>query len=136
MKAFEFDHNLIDSYARFSRSFSTIRAQDIAAEVTRQYDDGRFWPDALDFRPQRWIGPSGRFDERNPGVPRGVWFPFGFGTRRCIGEHFAWTEAVVVLAMLAKRWRVDLHVPAQVPMQSAVTLRPAVPMPARVSTRR
>lgn len=47
MKAFEFDHNLIDSYARFSRSFSTIRAQDIASEVTRQYDDGRFWPDAL-----------------------------------------------------------------------------------------
>lgn len=47
MKAFEFDHNLIDSYARFSRSFSTIRAPDIAAEVTRQYDDGRFWPDAL-----------------------------------------------------------------------------------------
>ena len=44
MKAFEFDHNLIDSYARFSRSFSTIRAPDIAAEVTRQYDDGRFWP--------------------------------------------------------------------------------------------
>jgi hypothetical protein len=27
MKAFEFDHNLIDSYARFSRSFSTIRAR-------------------------------------------------------------------------------------------------------------
>lgn len=47
MKAFEFDHNLIDSYARFSRSFSTIRAEDIAAEVTRQYDEGCFWPDAL-----------------------------------------------------------------------------------------
>lgn len=59
MKAFEFDHNLIDSYARFSRSFSTIRAQDIAAEVTRQYDDGRFWPDALlSLNPRFLSGPT------------------------------------------------------------------------------
>ncbi|RVJ45859.1 DEAD/DEAH box helicase [Sinorhizobium medicae] len=47
MKAFEFDHYLIDSYARFSRSFSTIRAQDLRLEIEGQYDAGRFWPDAL-----------------------------------------------------------------------------------------
>ena len=59
MKAFEFDHNLIDYYARFSRSFSTIRAPDIAAEVTRQYDDGRFWPDALlSLNPRFLSGPT------------------------------------------------------------------------------
>lgn len=59
MKAFEFDHNLIDSYARFSRSFSTIRAPDIAAEITRQYDDGRFWPDALlSLNPRFLSGPT------------------------------------------------------------------------------
>ena len=59
MKAFEFDHNLIDSYARFSRSFSTIQAPDIAAEVTRQYDDGRFWPNALlSLNPRFLSGPT------------------------------------------------------------------------------
>ena len=47
MKAFEFDHRLIDSYARFSRSFSTIRSDDLKSEIDRQYDAGRFWPDAL-----------------------------------------------------------------------------------------
>ena len=47
MKAFEFDHHLIDSYARFSRSFSTIRAKDLRREIEYQYDVGRFWPDAL-----------------------------------------------------------------------------------------
>ncbi|PYE31954.1 ATP-dependent helicase YprA (DUF1998 family) [Rhizobium sp. PP-WC-1G-195] len=47
MKAFEFDHRLIDSYARFSRSFSTIRSADLKSELDRQYDAGRFWPDAL-----------------------------------------------------------------------------------------
>lgn len=59
MKAFEFDHNLIASYARFSRSFSTIRAPDIAAEVKRQYDNGRFWPDALlSLNPRFLSGPT------------------------------------------------------------------------------
>ncbi len=59
MKAFKFDHDLIDSYARFSRSFTTIRAQDIAAEVTRQYDGGRFWPDALlSLNPRFLSGPT------------------------------------------------------------------------------
>ena len=47
MKAFEFDHRLIDSYARFSRSFSTIRSDDLKSEIDHQYDAGRFWPDAL-----------------------------------------------------------------------------------------
>ncbi|NJO33289.1 MAG: DEAD/DEAH box helicase, partial [Rhodospirillales bacterium] len=59
MKAFEFDHRLINSYERFSRSFSTIRAEDIKGEVERQYDEGRFWPDALlSLNPRFLTGPS------------------------------------------------------------------------------
>lgn len=78
MKAFEFDHNIIDSYARFSRSFSIIRAEDIANEVMRQYDDGRFWPDALlSLNPRFLSGPtvdnlvaSGDLDEATAGIFR------------------------------------------------------------------
>src|ERR1700689_4280602 len=47
MKAFEFNHRLIDSYARFSRSFSAIRSEGLKAQIDRQYDSGRFWLDAL-----------------------------------------------------------------------------------------
>lgn len=47
MKAFEFSHKIIESYTRFSRSFSSIRSDDLKAEIDRQYDEGRFWPDAL-----------------------------------------------------------------------------------------
>ena len=43
MRAFEFDHHLIDAYARFSRSFASIKAEDLRAEVDRQYEDGRFY---------------------------------------------------------------------------------------------
>ena len=59
MKAFDFEHNLIDSYARFSRSFTTIRAQDLHSEVEHQNDAGRFWPDALlSLNPRFLSGPT------------------------------------------------------------------------------
>ncbi|AJD50289.1 Helicase conserved C-terminal domain-containing protein [Thalassospira xiamenensis M-5 = DSM 17429] len=59
MKAFEFDHQLINAYEHFSRSFSTIRASDLSAEVNAQYDAGRFWPDALlSLNPRFLAGPT------------------------------------------------------------------------------
>jgi ATP-dependent helicase YprA (DUF1998 family) len=59
MKAFEFEHRLIDSYARFSRSFSTMRSSDLKSEIDRQYDARRFWPDALlSLNPRYLQGPT------------------------------------------------------------------------------
>ena len=56
------------------------------------------------FRPDRWLTGEGTFDEARAEGSVACGSPFGFGTRRCIGEHFAWTEAVVLLATLARRW--------------------------------
>ncbi len=111
------------------------RGSVVLASQYVMHRDPRFWPDAHAFRPQRWITADGRFDEKAPAVPRGVWFPFGFGTRRCIGEQFAWTEAVVLLATLARRWRLEEQLPLDIPLTSAITLRPAVPLPAVVHSR-
>lgn len=111
------------------------RGSVVLASQYAMHRDQRFWTDAQEFMPQRWLTADGHFDERAPGVPRGTWFPFGFGTRRCIGEQFAWTEAVVLLATLAQSWRIEVQVPQDIPMQSAITLRPAVPMPAVVRAR-
>ena len=59
MKAFAFDNHLVRSYAHFSRSFTAIRSQDICSEVERQYDAGRFWPDALlSLNPRFRSGPT------------------------------------------------------------------------------
>lgn len=66
--------------------------------------DGRFWPEPLAFRPERWLR-DGRFDETAPGVPRGAYFPFGLGARGCVGRGFAWAEGTLVLATLGRRWR-------------------------------
>ncbi len=59
MKAFSFDHHLIKNYERFSRSFSTIRADDLRDAVSREYGEGRFWPDALlSLNPRYETGPT------------------------------------------------------------------------------
>jgi cytochrome P450 len=80
--------------------------------------DERWWPDPTRFDPDRWVSdpPTAR--------PRLAYFPFGAGTRVCIGEAFAWMEGVIVLATIAQRWRLRLvpeHPVAPLPL---VTLRP------------
>jgi cytochrome P450 len=85
--------------------------------------DPRWWPDARSFLPERWIS-EGSFDEAAPGQPRGAYFPFGLGRRVCIGESFAWTEAVLALAALARDWAPALVPGHPVALRPAVTLRP------------
>lgn len=47
MDVFAFRDRLIDDYARFSRSFTTIKAEDIRHAVDAAYEGGRFWPPPL-----------------------------------------------------------------------------------------
>ena len=44
---FQFRDSLIDEYAKFSRSFTRIAAEDITEQVNREYDDQRYWPEPL-----------------------------------------------------------------------------------------
>lgn len=82
--------------------------------------DPRFWdaPDA--FRVDRFLAPA-------PERHKFAYIPFSAGRRGCIGERFAWTEAVLVLATLGQRWRLAPAGPIP-EAQGSVTLRPAGPM--------
>ncbi len=91
--------------------------------------DPRFWDRATSFVPERWIDGEGRYDESAPGQPRGAWIPFGFGNRRCIGEQFAWTEAVLLVATIASRWRPELVPGSPVDTAAGITLRPRHGLP-------
>jgi cytochrome P450 len=82
------------------------------------HHDDRWWPDPTSFRLDRWT------PEAKAGRPRGSYLPFGAGPRVCIGEPFAWMEGVLVLATIARRWRLRLAQDRPVEMQAVVTLRP------------
>ena len=47
MDVFAFREKLVSEYEYFSRSFTTIRAEDIHREVDKAYAGGRFWPPPL-----------------------------------------------------------------------------------------
>jgi cytochrome P450 len=80
--------------------------------------DPRWWAEPERFDPGRWT------PEREAELPRFAYFPFGGGPRKCIGEGFAWTEGILVLATLAQRWKLR-HAPgATVGRQPLITLRP------------
>jgi cytochrome P450 len=79
--------------------------------------DRRWWPEPDRFEPARWLA-------QDSWRPRFAYFPFGGGTRICIGERFAWTEAVLVLATLASRWRATLVPGHPVEPLPRITLRP------------
>jgi cytochrome P450 len=86
--------------------------------------DPRFWREPGAFRPERWSNGE------TAGLPKFAYFPFGGGNRVCIGEAFAWTELVLVLATIAQRWTFAPTPGSQaLGPQPSVTLRPATPVP-------
>jgi cytochrome P450 len=91
--------------------------------------DPRWYRDPEVFRPGRWL------DHSLDGNPKFAYFPFGGGPRLCIGNHFAMMEAVLVLATIAQHldWTTD-EVP-NLPLATAVTLRPTTPLSARFERR-
>jgi cytochrome P450 len=77
-----------------------------------------FFPEPLKFDPERFT------TERKAGRPRFAYFPFGGGNRQCIGESFAWMEAILSLVTLAQRWRLKLIPDQKIDVQPKITLRP------------
>lgn len=70
----------------------------------------------LEFYPERWIVDGGG------DAP--MFLPFGLGPRRCIGEGFAMMESVLVISLLASRWRMRLSSGCRVEIDPRITLRP------------
>jgi cytochrome P450 len=91
--------------------------------------DPRYFERPEVFDIERW---SSDFEEK---LPRFAYFPFGGGPRVCIGNVFAMTEAVLVLAVIASRWKVTSLAPRDVPLAPSVTLRPRNGVRARVARR-
>lgn len=72
----------------------------ISQYVTQR--DPRYFKEPDLFNPDRW---SNDFEKS---LPRGAYFPFGAGTRKCLGDQFAILEGRVIILEIARRFRLEL----------------------------
>jgi cytochrome P450 len=92
--------------------------------------DARFFADPFRFDPGRWTRQA------EAARLRFSYFPFGGGIRRCIGESFALMEAKLLLASIARRWRLRLDPAQRIDVLPRITLRPRYGMRMRLEARR
>ena len=92
--------------------------------------DSRYWPQPDEFIPERWETQSVKEASQ-----KNIYFPFGGGIRRCIGESFAWTEGILLIATFARKWKLGLVPEQKFGLQPMITLRPRFGMKMKVETR-
>jgi cytochrome P450 len=90
----------------------------------------RYFPEPDRFDPERFNAQSIR------ARPRLAYFPFGAGRRRCIGEDIAWTEGLMIIASIARRFRFTLSPDSAAVPRPSVTLRPRGGLEMIVSARK
>jgi cytochrome P450 len=91
--------------------------------------DPGVWDDPESFQPERF--ERGQASER----PKLAYFPFGTGPRVCIGNSFAMLEAHLILAAVARKWRLRLPEGHQVHPIGNVVLRPRGGLPMHLEAR-
>jgi cytochrome P450 len=84
--------------------------------VTHRHPD--FWDNPEAFDPERFT------PERAASIPPCAYFPFGQGSRKCIGFHLALLQMHLATAMVAQRFRVHAVPGHQVAYGRMVALRP------------
>jgi cytochrome P450 len=97
---------------RIPKSASVIVSQWV------MHRDPRYFTEPTRFDPTRWTEAF----ERD--LPRFAYFPFGGGSRICIGAAFATMEATLMLAVLAQRFRFHVDPTCEVIPRPSITLRP------------
>ncbi len=91
--------------------------------------DPEVWTDPETFDPDRF--EPGRAGNR----PKLAYFPFGGGPRICIGNNFAMMEAHLILATVARRWRLRLPDGHEVRPVGNIVLRPRHGLPMHLERR-
>ena len=87
-----------------------------------------YWDNPTAFDPDRFL------PERKAHIVSGSYHPFSMGQRKCIGDRFARTEGITLLAMMVR----SLHVTttgAPVIPEPSLTLRPRNGLPLRIARR-
>jgi cytochrome P450 len=98
--------------------FDLPAGTDVMWSPYAMHRDPDLFPDPLNFDPDRWL-------PERPQPPRGAFIPFGVGKRMCIGDQFSITEAVVIAALVASRWRLRPEAGVAVRPIPEITVHPS-----------
>jgi cytochrome P450 len=88
-----------------------------------------YWPEPEAFRPERFAPAA------SAARPKHAYLPFGGGARICIGNAFAMMEHAIVLAAVARRWRLRAVPGREVKTEPRITLRPRGGLPMHLERR-
>jgi cytochrome P450 len=88
--------------------------------------DKRSFTDPRRFDPDRW-------DDQSPSSVE-AYFAFGGGPHACIGQQFARSGALLVLAHLTKEFNIDVSSDALADLQATPTLRPSSDIPVNLTS--
>ena len=89
-----------------------------------------FFADPDEFRPERWL------DDLESRLPRGAYFPFLAGTRKCLGDQFALLEAHIILMEMARTKRLKPVSELLPRPEPRATFRPQGGVPSVVAVQR
>jgi cytochrome P450 len=91
--------------------------------------DERYFKNSEDFEPERWE------DDLIKRLPKLAYLPFGAGPRICIGNSFALLEATLLLATIARKFKLRLVSNQPVKPFPSITLRPCAEILMTVTAR-
>jgi cytochrome P450 len=109
--------------------FSIPRDSSVFVLIRMVHRDPAVWADPEGFDPRRFLPEAAR------GRPRSAFLPFGAGRRICVGSSFATIEAVLLAAMLARRFTFELPRAERLEEEATITLRPRGGLPMVVRRR-
>ncbi len=94
----------------------------------------KYWENPEEFNPERFT-PEALQKQKSQGHSKFAYIPFSQGQRKCIGDHFAMMEGVLVLAILARRFQWSLAPNANIELEASLTLQPKHGMPMHLHKR-
>jgi cytochrome P450 len=102
----------------------------LLTNIYRVHRDPRFYDDPERFNPNRWT------QEMKQRLPRFAFCPFGGGPHACLGDYFAWADAMLLMAVLGLRWKASLIPGSPVAPRPLVNLRPRYGIPMKLTRRK
>lgn len=81
---------------------------DVGTSAYALHRSGKYFPDPLSFRPERWIPAGGIVSEESVALAQSAFCPFSRGPRGCSGKGMAYSEMMMILARTLRLFDVRL----------------------------